>query len=200
MNELGFTSEPAPGTAVAARPVPPTAAMRVASPPGASAVIDRVEGRDVPASAFPAIIAELERTFGRGHSTVWDGALTWRTEGAPDTAERYLELTVTPRDGRTRLQVAEWRPRVRGTIAATGVGVLAGGSVGSMLGFLLSGGEGGFATLLAVAGMAAGGAIFQRAWRIGDRENAARHLEAAATRLLERAGTPMPDDRPSPTS
>jgi len=189
MQELGFAPEPAPGTAVAPLPAATPARAPVAIAPAASIVVDRVEEREVPALAFPAVVAELERTYGPGRSTVWEGVLTWRTEGSPDTSDRYVEITVTPRDGRTRVQFSEWRSRVRGTVAATGVGVLAGGSIGSMLGFLLSGGEGGFATVLAVAGMAAGGTIFQRAWRIGDRENATRRLEAFVGKLLP-PGTP----------
>jgi len=189
MEELGLAPEAAaPPLPV---PVPPAAApvMRIPSEAPASVRIDRVLDGEVPAAALDAVAADLERSFGRGTATVWDGSLTWRTEGTPETARRYVEVTVSPREGRTRVQLAEWRSRVPGRIPAGVVGVMAGGSVGSILGFLLAG-PGDLAGLLATVGMIGGAVLFDRAWRRGDLENETQRLEEAVARLPTRPGAP----------
>jgi len=66
---------------------------------------------------------------------------------------------------------------------------MAGGSVGSILGFLLAG-PGDLAGLLATVGMIGGAVLFDRAWRRGDLENESRRLEEAVARLPTRPGEP----------
>jgi len=191
VEELGL----APSPAAAPLPAPPLPALPAPAPPvvrvpyeaPASVRIDRVLEGEVSPPTFDGITADLERTFGRGAATVWDGALSWRTEGTPETAKRFVEVTVSPREGRTRVQIAEWRSKVPGRVAAGVVGVMAGGSVASIIAFLL-GGQGDFAMFLAMIGMIAGAVLFDRSWRRGDLENETRRVEELMARIPTQAG------------
>jgi len=192
MEELGLAPESAaPALPVSAPPPLPAPsqplAVSVPNDAPASVRIDRVLEVEILPATFDSVVSGLERAFGRGKATVWDGALTWRTEGSPETAARHVEVTITPRGGRTRVQLSEWRSRVKGRFAAAVVGVMAGGCGGSVIGFLV-GGHGPLGPLLAVAGMVAGATVFDRAWRLGDLDNETRRLEEAVARLSGPAG------------
>ncbi len=186
MEELGYAAAPAAGPA-APPPLPSPPPAPVAA---ATVEVDRVADVEVPAAAFGALEQTLSETLGPGRSTVFDGALTWRSEGAPGTAARTVEVTVTPRGGKTRLRLAEWRWRVQGRALATGIGVISGGSIGSIAGWLVSFGEAAVASLMLLAGMVAGALVFRRAVTISDTEYETARLNALADRLLARAQGP----------
>ncbi len=192
MEELGYAAVPA-APAPAPAPLPAVAAA-------ATVEVDRVADVEVPAAAFGGLERTLRETLGPGRATVFDGTLTWRSEGAPGTAARTVEVTVTPRAGKTRLRLAEWRWRVQGRAMAAGVGVIAGGSVGSIAGWLVSFGESQVAALLMLAGMVAGAIVFRRAVTISDTEYETARLNALAEKLVAQAGgsAPLPGTGPAP--
>jgi hypothetical protein len=146
--------------------------------------VERIVDGEVPPRDLDKMTVTLRDTLGPGRASVFDGQLTWRTDDTGGSAAHTVEVTVTSRGGRTRLRLTEWRRRVRGRIAAGGVGLLAGGSLGSILGFMLSGGNAGLAQLLMVAGMIAGVVVFTRAATIMDTEHETDRLNALADRLV----------------
>jgi tRNA A-37 threonylcarbamoyl transferase component Bud32 len=183
MQELGYAQTPAPVAAPAAPPVP-------APPAPATLEVERVGDGEAPAAAFGAMEAALRAALGPGQATVFDGELTWRTEGTTSTAERTVAVTVTPRAGKTRVRLAEWRWRVPGRFIGSGVGLLAGACFGSVIGWMLSGGDPALAQLLMLAGMVAGVAVFRRAVTNMDSESETARLNALADRLIAAAASP----------
>jgi hypothetical protein len=181
MEELGYA--PAPEL-----PAPAVARVVSAAPPAVD--VDRVADVDIRPDAYETIATTLRQTLGPGHATIFDDQLTWRTDGTPDTARRTVEVTVTARGGKTRVHLTEWRWRVQGRLLAGGVGAIAGGSIGSITGWLVSAGESAVAGLLMLAGAVAGIAVFQRALTVTDTENETTRLNALADRLLAPPGRP----------
>ena len=183
MEELGYARPPAPTTVPAAAPEPAGVARAMFE-------VEKVAAGEVPAVAFAGMEAALREALGPGHTTVFGGEMTWRTEGTAATAERTVAVTVTPRAGQTRVVLAEWRWRVPGRFVAGGVGVIAGAVVGSVIGWLLSGGEPAVAQLLMLAGMVAGALVFRRAVTVSDTEYETARLNGLADRLIAQARGP----------
>ncbi|HVO35750.1 MAG TPA: protein kinase [Gemmatimonadales bacterium] len=182
MEELGYAAAPA---VPATRPAEPGALSPVAH---ATVEVDRVGNGEVPAAAFGEMEAAIRQALGPGHATVFDGELTWRSDGTAGTAECTVAVTITPRAGQTRVRLAEWRWRVPGRLVGTGVGVLAGAVVGSVIGWLLSGGNPAVAQLLMLPGLVGGALVFRRAVTIMDSESETARLTALADKLIARAG------------
>lgn len=180
MEELGYAPAREPPL-----PAPPAEPARVVSAAPPAVDVDRVADVEIRPDAFEAIATTLQRALGPGHATVFDNQLTWRTAGTPDSTARTVEVTVTPRAGKTRVRLTEWRWRVKGRLVAGGIGAIAGGSIGSITGWLVSWGESAVAGLLLLAGAVAGVAVFQRALTVADTENETTRLNALADRLLE---------------
>ena len=192
MEELGY----APAPAMPAPPAPPERVVSTAPP---AVDVERVTDSEIRPEAFEEIATTLEQALGPGHATVFDNQLTWRTDGAPDSSASTVEVTVTPRGGKTRVRLTEWRWRVKGRLLAGGVGAIAGASVGSITGWLVSAGESAVAGLLMLAGAVAGVAVFQRALTITETDNATTRLTALADRLLEPPRRPpLPPDPTAP--
>jgi hypothetical protein len=181
MEELAH-AQPHEAGVPALRPAEPPRIVS-ASPPLVD--VDRVTEVEMRPESFVAIAATLQRTLGPGQATVFDNQLTWRTDGTPDSAARTVEVTVTPRGGRTRVRLTEWRWRVKGRLLVGGLGAIVGGSFGSITGWLVSAGQSAVAGLLMLAGAVAGIAVFQRALTVTDTDNETVRLTALADRLLE---------------
>ena len=197
MDELGYAPAAA-ATMVPAAPLPVPAPAVTRVP--ASVDVERVVEGELSARAFDELTRTLQDTLGPGRATVFDGQLTWRTENASGSAST-VEVTVTPRGGKTRLHLAAWQWRVRGRFAAAGVGALAGGAFGSILGFLISGGSAAVAPWFLVAGTAAGVMVFSRAARIMESDGETARLNALADRLLAKpAGSGNDAGAGTPTS
>ncbi len=190
MEELGYAEPPAVRAAEPPPLPPPPAAVAPAT-----FDVDRVGDGEIPAAAFAELEAELADVLGPGHATHFDGQLTWRTDDAPDTAARSVEVTITPRGGKTRVRLAEWRWRVKGRVVGGAVGALAGASLGSITGWLVSAGNPMVAQLLMLAGAVAGALVFSRAVGITDTENETARLNALADRLIGRASRIAPPGR-----
>ena len=193
MDELGYSPavvEPAAPPAPPARmPVPAAAAVP------ATVHVERVADVELHGGAFDALTATLGEALGPGRATVFDGQLTWRTDGTPDTSRRTVEVTVTPRGGKTLVRITEWRWRVRGRMAAGGVGAIAGASFASITGWLASGGDPRVALLLMLGGLVAGVLVFRRAVTVSDTEAETVRLNNLADRLI---GTPAAEADPVP--
>ncbi len=187
MDELGYApAPPAVGAPPAPVPLPSAAAVP------ATVNVERVADVEVGREAFDALAAALRDALGPGRATVFDDQLTWRTDGTPDSSPRTVEVTVTPRGGKTLVRVTEWRWRVRGRLLAGAVGAIAGASFGSITGWLVSGGEAAVATVLMIVGMAAGIALFRRALTVTDTESETLRLSALAERLIGPSATGAP--------
>ncbi len=199
MEELGYAraAEPPVPSVLPAPAAPPTRIVS-ATPPVVD--VDRVADVEIGPDAFAAMTTTLQRTLGPGRATVFDNQLTWRTDGAPDSSVRTVEVTVTPRAGKTRVHLTEWRWRVQGRLLAAGIGVIAGGSFGSITGWLVSAGHSAVAGFLMLAGAVAGGAVFGRAVTLSDTESETTKLNALADQLLAPPGSspraPLPAARP----
>jgi hypothetical protein len=189
MEELGYVQPHEAGGVPVPRPAEP-ARIVSASPPVVD--VDRVADVEIRPETFDAIASTLQRTLGPGRATVFDNQLTWRSQGTPDSVARTVEVVVTPRGGKTRLHLTEWRWRVRGRLGAMGLGAVGGGIVGSVVGGLLAAltGGPGIAPVFFLAGAAAGIIVFQRALTITDTENETTKLNALADRLLAPPGSP----------
>jgi hypothetical protein len=197
MEELGYA--PAAEPPAAGPPAPPVPPVQVVSAARPAVDVDRVADVEVRPEAFAAMATTLQRALGPGRATVFDNQLTWRTDGPPDSSARTVEVTVTPRGGKTRVHLTEWRWRVQGRLLAAGIGVIAGASIGSITGWLVSAGESSVAGLLMLAGAVAGGAVFRRAVTITDTDTETMKLNALAERLLAPPeGPPHPPDAAAP--
>jgi serine/threonine protein kinase len=201
MEELGYGPPPAtPASVPAPRPVEP---MRIVSNAPPVVDVDRVADVEIRPETFEAIAATLHQTLGPGRATVFDNQLSWRSDGSPDSAARTVEVTVTPRGGKTRVRLTEWRWRVQGRFLAAGIGGIAGGTVGAIVGGLLaalSGGHGSVALLFFAAGAAAGAAVFEKALTVTDTDNETTRLNRLADRLLAPPGGPPAQTTPRPQS
>jgi tRNA A-37 threonylcarbamoyl transferase component Bud32 len=186
MDELGLGAPPA------APPVPRQAEpVRIVSTAAPAVDVDRVADVEIRPEAFDAVAVAVAKALGPGRATVFDGQLTWRSDGAPDSAARTIELTLTPRGGQTRVRVTEWRWRVPGRFLIGALGAVGGGIVGAITGNLLAvltGSDSGFAMLVLMIGLGAGIAIAERALTITDTENETTKLGALADRLLAPGG------------
>jgi membrane protein implicated in regulation of membrane protease activity len=187
MDELGLVPA-APVPAAPATPAPLPVASTAAIP--ATVNVERVADVELRGDAFAAMAATLRDALGPGRATVFDGQLTWRTDGTPDTAPSTVEVTVTPRGGKTLVRITEWRWRVRGRIAAGGVGAIAGASFASITGWLVSGGDPRVALLLMLGGLVAGVLVFRRAASVMDSEAETARLNDLADRLIGRPAAP----------
>jgi hypothetical protein len=179
MDELGYGAVPTASlTATVRSPVP------VAATVPATVNVERVADVELGADDFDTMAAALREALGPGRATVFDGQLTWRTDGTPDTARRTIEVSVTPRGGKTRVRITEWRWRLGGRTAAGGVGAIVGASFASITGWLVSGGDPRVALLLMLGGLVAGVAVFRRAAAVTDSEAETKRLTDLADRLL----------------
>ena len=200
MDELGYGPEPAPAPPVVVQPAPPPPASLVV--PAGALTVERVTDGELAPDAYAALTATIERALGAGRTTVFDGELTWRSDGTPDSAPRTVEVAIASRGGKTRLRLTEWRWRISGRIAAGCLGVFTGATVGSIAGWLMTAGNPGAAQFFALAGAVGGAVVFAKAAKVTDTQNETATLNALADRLLAAAGEPpaappaSPDSRP----
>jgi hypothetical protein len=154
--------------------------------------VDRVVDGEVPSSAYPAIVDEIQATLEMvGHVSTVGSRFTW-SPAAPGAEGRHIVVTITPRDGQTRIHVAERLELAGWKMFAPGWGAAAGGLVG--LAILSLGaartGAGVFVllVLLAVAGaiLTARGIIKSTAnWRMPDLQKLADRLAALAEKAAD---------------
>jgi tRNA A-37 threonylcarbamoyl transferase component Bud32 len=185
MDELGYgppPERPAPVPALAA-----AEPVRIVSTTGPAVEVDRVAEGEIRPEAFDTVTATLQKALGPGRATVFDGQLTWRSDGTPDSSARTIEVIVTSRGGKTRLRLTEWRWRLPGRFLIGALGAVGGGIVGAITGNLLgvlTGSGSGFAMLFFMGGVGAGIAVAQRALRVTDTDNETTRLNTLADQLL----------------
>jgi len=100
-------------------------------------VSEEVVAAEVPESAFPAMVGEIQRQLDLvGHASVIGGTLTWSPAAQTDTTRRIV-ISVTPRRGQTVIRVQESLEiqGIRKVIfpAGASVGVILGAGLGHAL-------------------------------------------------------------------
>jgi hypothetical protein len=99
--------------------------------------IDRVADGEVRETDFPILVEEMRTTLGNvGYVSTLGRSLAWSTTNPGQGAGRNVQISVAPRDGRTRIHIEEH------------LGQLAGGLFGGLMG---GGGGAGAATAAALA-------------------------------------------------
>lgn len=173
------------GVVAGSRGTPPALADTVK--PSNVIVVERTVDGELPPSGFEAVVEDIQSTLGMaGHVTALGHSLTW-SPAAPGEEGRKVVVTLTIRDGRTRVRIEErlelsgWQ-KVVPAFGATG-----GALVLLAFGHALGADEGG-AMVLAIMGGLGGGFTAVRAvissmfhWREPD-------LEALADRIGAMAG------------
>jgi len=104
-------------------------------------VSEEVVAAEVPESAFPAMVGEIQRHLDLvGHASVMGGTLTW-SPAAQSEATRRILISVTPRRGQTVIRVQESLEILGIKKAIFPVGGLMGVALGAALGQALGMGE-----------------------------------------------------------
>jgi serine/threonine protein kinase len=176
----------APSQVVAgSRGTPP--ALADAVKPSNVIVVDRTVNGELPSSRFEAVVDDIQSTLGMaGHVTALGHSLTW-SPAAPGEEGRKVVVTLTIREGRTRVRIEERLELSGWQKMMPAFGAAGGGLVLLALAHAVGAVEGG-AVVLAIMGAAGGAFTAVRAvistmshWRGPD-------LEALANRIGSLAG------------
>ena len=131
--------------------------------------VDRMVEKEVPISQYATMVEEIQRVLDTpGQATTVGPSLTWSTGGLGNVI-RYVQVTVTPQGGQTKIHLAE-QVEVYGRRLVAG---LAGGGIGALSGIAFSLGIGAAESPLSV--------LFATVFAMGGAVLTARSVLAAAT-------------------
>ena len=154
--------------------------------------IDRVVEREIPVAAFGEIVEEIQMTFGRGKITVWEDSLVWNSGVHGGMPGRQVRIAVTPRDGRTRIQIREQVEQVAGQLFGGVAGAFFGGLFGLTVGGGVGGGEPSAVAAFGLLGTIGGAFLVARSLGVTAVMRRERELATLADRLVEHVELALP--------
>lgn len=112
---------------------------------------ERIVDGEVRESEFPQLVGEIQRALNIvGHPSTFGNSLAWSTTAPGQGAGRSLQITITPVDGRTLIQVEEYMGSMAGGLFGGIMGGAGGGGFGVSLGTGIEAGAPGAAVIAAL--------------------------------------------------
>ena len=99
-------------------------------------VLERTIDGELPADEFETVVLEIQRELGLGQASTLGRSLVWTMQGVSRrrVSSRTVQVTVTPRNGRTTIRMEEPLGQVAGGLFGGLMGGLGGGTSGIAMG------------------------------------------------------------------
>ncbi len=147
------------------RPTPPVPSGLAEAFLGAPTLIrvDKTLDYEVPTSTYEDLVSEIRLTLGSvGQVGTLGKSLTWSTAHSAPGVERAIMITVSPRNGSTRIRIEERIGQLAGGLFGGIVGGGGGGGMGAVLGISLGALQSGTAAVVGAIGWVSGAYFLAR--------------------------------------